>query len=352
MTATITFADLLKNREQTVPQLGEDKVVAAIAAHVAKHNELSREGVSTLCQIVHEPSLMDGLATDGEMTIVDEFGRVATEVATADGIEVGFPLNKYARGLGWTQDAIDSASAADFAQQFLTVQMADAKAIVRAIKAAIYTPVPRTVRDINESLRSVTVKPFLNGDGEGIPSGPNGEEFNADTHTHYLASATLTAAKLDELISTVTEHGHTKSVRVYIAQAQEAAVRALDGFYAYPPSNIVLGSHESRGNGSLDMSNSGNRAIGVYGAAEVWVKPTAVSGYLFAFDAGESEDRKPLGFREPKQPSRRGLRPVAENRAFPLLAKYSEHLFGVGVRCRTNGAVLYIGGASYVAPSL
>jgi hypothetical protein len=42
----------------------------------------------------------------------------------------------------------------------------------------------------------------------------------------------------------------------------------------------------------------------------------------------------------------------AEDEAYPLRAQTLEAEFGVGVWTRTNGAVLYVGGTSYVIPTI
>lgn len=354
MTGTLTLADLLSRRDTTVSQLPADKVIAAVQAHLAMHNQLARSGVSAYCQLVTVESLMDGLALDGDMTLVDEFAKVATEIAETEGIEVSFPLNKYESGIGWTQEHLDAASPEDLAKQVLRVEKADAKQIVREIKVAIYTPTPRTFRDKHDTKRTLTIKPFLNADGEGIPAGPNAVEFDPENHTHYLRGL-LTAANVNALIEHVREHGHSKDLKLVIDGAQEQGFRDLEGegFYAYPPAGVTLGANAAYANGTLDQSDTGNRAIGIFNGAQVVVKPTAVAGYVFCYDAGEVEDRKPLALREPKLAGRRGLRTVAENAIYPLIAKIMQHFFGVGVRCRTNGAVLQVAVAgAYEAPNI
>ncbi len=83
----------------------------------------------------------------------------------------------------------------------------------------------------------------------------------------------------------------------------------------------------------------------------MWVKPWVPSGYAFCFNTAVE---KPLAIRTRPTAgatNRGDLRIAAQNAAFPLMATYLEREYGVGVKNRTNGAFLYTGGSSYVAPS-
>ena len=100
---------------------------------------------------------------------------------------------------------------------------------------------------------------------------------------------------------------------------------------------------------TLDISRTDNRAIGVIGSAELWVKPWIPANYALAWDANGP---KPLAFRQRAQTGLQGLRIAATNSNYPLTAQYMEAEFGMGVWTRTNGAVLYFGGTSYTDPTL
>jgi len=94
-----------------------------------------------------------------------------------------------------------------------------------------------------------------------------------------------------------------------------------------------------------------NRPIGFFGSkAEVWVKPWVPTNYVFAFNTTVN---KPLMVRTRPTAgttNRGSLRIAAQNESYPLRATYLEREYGVGVYERTNGACLYTGGGSYVAP--
>ena len=99
------------------------------------------------------------------------------------------------------------------------------------------------------------------------------------------------------------------------------------------------------------MTLVNNRPIGFLGAATVWTKPWALQNYFFASAIGNAAT-KPLVMRERDQDVLNGLRMVAENDSYPLHAQYYESVFGIGVWNRGNGAVLYNGSSSYVAPTI
>jgi hypothetical protein len=164
-----------------------------------------------------------------------------------------------------------------------------------------------------------------------------------------MRSATLTAAALQAEINDVVEHGFGGGVKVFIAAADEAAVRALTGFTGYLDPRVSINANANQANQQrLNITRLDNRAIGLFGAAEVWVKPWALANYAFVCDT--ENGRKPLAFR--RDTDNLGLHLEATIETFPLRAEYYENQFGIGAWNRTNGAVLYFAGGSYVAPTL
>ena len=139
------------------------------------------------------------------------------------------------------------------------------------------------------------------------------------------------------------------AVRIYIAQANETAFRALTGFVPYIDPRLTLGTASNQPTVRLDITRMNNRAIGIYGAAEVWVKPWMIANYLVVFDA--AGDSKPLAVREDRTGSL-DLQRVAELDDHPLRVDYFESYFGVGAFTRTNGAVLYFANATYTDPTI
>lgn len=244
------------------------------------------------------------------------------------------------------------ASPADLARIFQTRASRDVINIRRLLAEALFTASNRTVRDVFVDNKSLTVRALVNADGEPIPDGPNGETFDPDTHTHYnvTTGATLAATDVDALIKNVVEHGHSAGLVIYINQAQENAVRNLDGFAPYVDSRIITARDETVGRAPLDTTRIDNRAIGLIGGAEVHVKPWVPANYLFATASGDSA--KPLRMRQHNVPAMQGLRIAATMPDYPLFAEVMENYYGFGAWERTNGAVLQItSDGTYTSPS-
>lgn len=345
---TNALADLAAYGNLTIASIGEDKAYAAIEAARVAQNAIMADLVP-FSETTTDFRRRYGATDDMTMDFVDEFGRAdAQKVAAAS--DVDFPLLLAQRSLQWTRDAFRRMSAQQMAAQMDALLQGDVRAGILAFKQAIFLPTNRTVLDRHATGVSLAVKALVNADSAPIPLGPNGETFNAATHTHYLGTGSFVASDLTALILTVMEHHANGRPMVYINSAQEATVRGFTGFTAYVDARIVQpgGSTTAIGREPLNMTNPNNRAIGIFGAAEIWVKPWVPSSYLFAWVEGGPA---PLARRI--DPVTGGdLEMVVENEAFPLRAKTFERRQGFGVWNRTNGAVLYTGNATYAAPTL
>lgn len=352
-TGTHTIADLVENTfaSTTVAEFGIDRMAEAIQADLAVHNQRTQELVSELAMRTTERSTVYGTNDSMEMHLADEFSRGPTQKISV-GSKVEFPLDKYQVALGWTYDFFKRVSVQDVAKQQVAVRRAHLGAIINGIRNAFFGSTNYTSVDRFKDNLSLSVKRLVNADSAPIPNGPNGEEFTASSHTHYNASATLTAAALQANIDDVVEHGHGGKVVLYINRSNEAAVRALTGFEGYIDPRIIPSTAADRARGTLDITRMDNRPIGVFGAAEVWTKPWVPANYYLCFDL--ADPRKPLAFRESAVAGESGLQLAGPRRleAHPLMADFYESFFGVGVWTRTNGAVLFVdAGAAYVDPT-
>lgn len=349
---TLSIADLLVNSD-TVVQIGEDQVYATLDQALAAHNAITQDLVP-FAEVTSDRRRRFGGGGSMQMDPVDEFGRADAQKLSV-GQTLDFPIYIHQASLQWTRDYFRRATGAEIAKQFVGVQDADTRAFARELKRAIFNPLNRTVVDRTQDNQTLSVKALVNADSAELPVGPNGEEFTASTHTHYLytASTTFAVADLTALITAVVEHYASGEPKVYIAQANEAEIRGLTGFYAYTDTRLVLpGGYTTVTAGpGLEMRNVNNRAIGVFGAAEVLVKPWMPSGYAFATVQGA-----PVPLVQRIDPVTGGnLEMVADNENFPLRARTFERRFGFGAWNRTNGAVLYrdAGAAgAYVAPTI
>ncbi len=349
-TGTLDISSLLAARFQSAVAFGLSTIQRILEADVAAHNTIVLQMVSEICEVTTDRQRIYGTSASGEMVEVDEFGRSPTQ-KSAPGATVGFPLRLFQYGLGWTQKWLETRTPADLAIAVQAAEKAHLKAIQKEVKRAIFLSANYTFNDHLVDKVDLAVKRFINADSAGIPEGPNGEAFDGATHTHYSPVAALDAASLTALIDNVVEHGHGGMVKVAIARANEAAVRGLTGFTAYQDPRLVFGASTTGVPGTrLDITRLDNRAIGIYGAAEVWVKPWAIANYAFAWDAAAAQ--KPLGFRQRQQQTLQGLRIAAQLDTHPLHAQYMEAEYGIGVWTRTNGGVLYFNGGAYVDPTI
>ena len=341
-TGTFDLATLLATRYSSAASFGLDNIAQILAADLAAHNAIVTDMISELCEVGTDRHRIYGTGTSGEMVKVDEYGRAPTQKALP-GSTVGFPLEKWQFALGWTADYMQKATPADLAIRQQGAEQAHLRAIQKAIKLALYDDTNYTFVDYMSDNVSLTVKRLVNADSAGIPNGPNGETFDGATHQHYVAATPLAASDVTTLIANVLEHGHGSQIRLAIAQADEAAFRLLSGFTPYVDQRTVAPQY--RLDTALDTTRTNNRAIGVFGAAEVWVKPWAQTSYIFCWDAGATE--KPVYFRQESVGALQGLRIAAQLETHPLYAQYMEAYFGVGVWARTNGAILYTGAGAW-----
>lgn len=348
-TGTYAIADLLENQQTTVADLNEQELAAALQRELDAHNALTNDFVNGLADPVTDRIQMVGSGESTEFMEADEFARVPTQKPSV-GANFGLPMLKYDYATGWTQSYFEMASVADFARKAIQTQMADLANLLREAKRAIYLPTNYSIVDEYQTpAATLAVKRLANADSFAIPMGPNGQTFTASSHTHYLAEASLSAAGLLAAVATVREHFIGAAIEIDINSADEAGVSALTGFKAFTEPAVQLGTGQVATQ-RLDLANTGNRAIGRFAEATVWVKPWAIDN--FALVRVVTPGLKPLGFRQPIEPRRRGLRLMANLNTHPLHADYFSRLFGFGVKNRVAAAVLDFGNASYTAPTI
>jgi hypothetical protein len=332
-----------------------ERVLQSLDQEFAAHNGIFLEVLGELCDISSDRLRTYGAASGGSMIKVDEYGRGPTQVS-APGDTAGFPLDKYQYAVGVTDTWLKVNTPADLAVKVQGAEVADKRAVLYEIKRAIFLSANYTAYDHlvdNTVINGTTgIKRLANADSASIPTGPNGEAYDGSTHTHYNGFASLTAANMITNINDVVEHGFGSAVRVYASTANEAAIRALTpDFSPYLDPRLIVGAVAANQVNAprLDITRLDNRAIGIMGAAEIWVKPWIPSGYQFAFD---SAGPKPLLFRQRAQDSLQGLRLAGHIPVYPLMTDYMEREFGVAVWNRLNGAVGYFANATYADPTI
>jgi hypothetical protein len=344
---TLSLSDLLVVTQPSIIEFGEDKVFEAIQLQLQAHEALMQEKMQQHAEVTTDRRRRYGGPDSMQMEDVDEAGIVDTQKVTA-GSTVEFPLRRKQVAIQWTRDYMETHTPAELAAQYQAAEDADVRTFDLSLRQAIFRPTNYVFNDRFVDKVDLNIKAFVNADGAPLPVSPNGATFDASSHTHYLASATLTEAAVDAVLETVVEHYANGQAMLYINRAQETAIRALPKFTPYLDARIIPGANTTTAQGSLDPNQLYNRAIGLYNGAEVWVKPWIPAGYLFAWMRGAP---KPLVVRI-RNAQRGAYRIVSDMESFPLRAQTMEREYGVGVWNRTNGAILYIGGGTYVQPTL
>ncbi len=354
-TGTHTIADLAQNQiaTTTVQEFGLENLNEAIQADLEMHNRRIDEMLSELVEQNDERSTIYGTNAQGEAVQKDEYTRAPTQKITG-GSKVEFPLDGYEYGIGWTAEYLRAASVQDMAKGTISARQAHVRQIAKDLRTALFSPTNTTWTDRLYDSMELAVKRLVNGDSLPIPNGPNGETFDAATHTHYdaidWAAANVAArdAFVRGQITDVVEHGHGADLRVFINRAQETDFRGLDGFEPLTLATMVYRGTDTAAGPALDVTKIDNRQIGYYDGIPVWTKPWVPPLYDLIFASGDP--MKTLRMRQsPRHP--RGLFIAADIIVHPLQARYMNFYHGFGVHNRTNGAVGYLGGGTYTAPT-
>ncbi len=350
---TLQLQDLQVLNNTTVFQFGENDAFAAVDAYFAAHNRLVEEAMGALVQ----RTTLREVGNGGELQsmhfdALDEYGVPQAQKVVPTPEKYGFPLRRRGAAIQWTRDWFTWHTPAELAAQVTAQADADIMAIYSDLRTALFTATNATFVDVLVDSLSIDVKRLINADSTNIPPDQYGTAIDGATHTHYLgrAGGALAAADIYALIDTVSEHYPEGSILVYINQAQEAAVRAMTGdFFPYADPRLHLPDNTDYATTrTLDLLNTGNRPIGVFGRSEMWVKPWIPANYIFAFN---ERGPAPVWMREPER-GVKGLHLIFDNDAYPLRARAVARDSGFGVRNRLNGAVLYTASGSYSSPSL
>ncbi len=355
---TLSIVDsLAAYNEQSVLDVGEEQVNGYIRQILDAYNSQVEDMLRDLVGVVPDRESTYGVdSTTGDMVDLDEYGLADAQKFPFAPSSVGFPLRRKGVTLQWTRDFLARTTPAELARQAVGITEADTRALRSAILRALLTPTNNTTYvDRFVDNRVFALRALVNADSQPIPPQRlTNATFNAATHQHYLASATLAEANATALEDTVSEHWAGDGVlRVYINKAQEAAWRAFAGFNPYTDARIVYADTANRAAQNVDLIDVNDRAIGFHGLAEVSVKPWVTAGYAICFVDGGAGDpvigwRKPVGGLAQEA----NLRIVADLDRHPLHARAYARMFGMSVWNRTRGAVLNAPGTgSYVAPT-
>ena len=317
------------------------------------HNRLMNEMMTDIAAPTQERFLTWGSNAEATMMDGDEFSRPELQKIQVSPTMMGFPLRLKQVAYGVTQLFMETKTVGDLEQVVTACTDADVRDRLATIRAALFNPTNNlTYKDRLVDNITLPLRALVNADSAYIPPDAYGNTFDSSTHTHFLGTSSFANADVHTLIDTVVEHFNEGSVRVYINRAQESTVRGFTDFTQYWDARITPSVNQNNALWTpLDVLNIYNRPIGIFGAAEVWVKPWVPANYLFCFNTAVD---KPLRIRtRPTAGStnRGDLRIAAQLASYPLMATYMEREYGVGVYNRINGACLYTGNATYAAPA-
>lgn len=284
-----------------------------------------------------------------DMVEGDEYSRPDVQKMQVSPTTLGFPLR--VKQVAWqvTRLFMMNKTVKDLDEILVAVRDADIRDIARAIRAAIFNPTNNlTYVDKRTDGATLPLRCLSNADSTTIPPDPYGNTFNGATHTHFLGTSSFVAGDLTSGTDTVLEHTLNGQMRIYIAKNLETTVRAFTGFYAYYDARLRLAADTTvAAQKTLDMENNQDRAIGIFGSAEVFVKPWVPSNYVFFFNATAP---KPLKMRV-RDEVQGNLHIAADLELYPLRAQFIEREYGISVDNRSNGACLLTTSSSYSAPS-
>ena len=351
---TLSILDTLATyNNSSVTQFGEENMAGYLNRILDAYNEFTTDILGDLVGNPPDRETVYGVnLTQGDMIEVDEFGLADAQKIPFSPSSVAFPLRRYQYTLQWTRDFLENSTPLEMANQVLGAAEADERNFFTQLRRALFRATNTTVLDRTVDNRSLTVRALVNADSQTIPPQPiSGATFNAGSHTHYLGTGSFVEANLTALVETVREHGlNGGRLVVYINSAQEATVRAFSGFYPYTDARLVYSVNATRAAEQTDQNITEDRAIGIHGPAEVWVKPWMPASYVLAAVVGGSNDPV-IGWRRPAGGYARyaGLAIAAELDRFPLHAQALQRMFGFGVWNRTGAAALYTANATYAS---
>ena len=349
-TGTHDLHDLLNYNNVIAEQYGYDNLNEVISRELSAVNAATTAALALFATDTTERE--EGAPTGGNprMVMIDpDYARSRTQRGMSAG-KRGYPLHALEYAAGFTAMYLRQASVAEIARTTLNARLAYVGALRDGVMRAFFTPTNYTFQDyVTPDRMPVQVKALANGDGEVPPITAAGKRFTA-SHNHYLAGP-LTAENADRLVKEVTEHYEGNRIVVYVSADDEAAWRGLSGFLPYLPASIVAGQNQAQAVGTLDITQTDDRPIGVLpNGAVVHTKPWVPHGYALAINVNAP---KPLRRRLHKNPAMQGLFLNAENIAAPLQAQAFAAFFGFGVAERWAAAVHYFGpdhASGYRAP--
>lgn len=303
--------------------------------------------------------------------------EVATEFGLPKGVRTS-PGNRFWRGydfafydlaVRYTWMYIAEAGVRELRQVTNEALDADNRLMFKRVLRTLFNPLNAT--GIGDDSLPITVYKFYNGDGEVPPA--YGANTFVGTHNHYVttqgmaASATLNPASVDAMQNHLDHHGYTLLNgyrKVMWLNPQEAAIvrtwRVAGGAtWDFIPDDQRVGGGvyvpeaTTRLVGQPGGSMPGQ--IGTYGPWLVVESEYLPAGYIAGIVTGGPDNlENPIGLREHRNPSYRGLKLIPGDRnGYPLVESFYQRGVGTGIRHRGAGIVMQVtSNASYTVPAI
>ena len=354
---SLSIVDTLRTIDATnINDYGIDNLYANMRLLLDAHNTMTNEILDTFgYKSKDKIDRYGGTIGPGGFQQLSETGVPAPQKTSISGVDVGFPLYRFGRATQWTHLYWKQKTPADFIKEMVQLMIDDVTNIEQQLKRTLFNSVNNlTYIDRFDNLQQLPVRALLNADSAPIPPDKYGNTFNPATHTHYLATASVTASNVDALVTTVVEHGMSEGeqIFIYINRADEAAFTALSGFKYYEYDQIQRGggyTGDIQLGGSRPTTELDNVAIGRWDSyVEVWLKPWIPAGYYLCFASGGIDQL--IRWRTPFWGDG-DLELMYEHEHHPFTAQAWERYMGLGIWIRHKAAILYTGGGTYVVPT-
>jgi hypothetical protein len=304
--------------------------------------------------------------------------EVATEYGLPKGIRTapgntfwrGYDFNFYDLAVRYTWMYIAEADVRDLRSLNNAALEADNRLVFSRVLKCLFNPL--NASGITDDNLPVTVYKFYNADGE-VPPEVNGVTF-LGTHTHYLTtqgvatSATLTPAAIEAVQVHLDHHGYTMLAgyrKVLWVNTQEYNIIRSWKVATGAPWDFIPDDTRTGGGVFIPGGPAGHYAgapqgrvpnqVGTYGPWHVALNDLIPAGYIAAIATGGPDSlTNPIGLREHKNPSYRGLKLIPGNRnGYPLIESFYQRGLGTGIRQRGAGAILQVSASgTYAVPAI
>lgn len=299
-----------------------------------------------------------------EFEVASEFGVPRSNRTEASYFEMGFAFEWYDTANRFTWRFLSEATEEQVASVNNAVLEADNRLMFNEVMKTLFDNENR-VADIRN--RAYTVSAFYNGDGT-VPPPYKATTFDG-THSHYMVSgaATIDSGDLNDIIDNIEHHGYTPengvSIVIMVNKVQGDAIRNIrsianggTALYDFIPAqgtpNLLLPREMVPANAQPAATIRGMKVIGSYSDATIVQEDFIPAGYVVAFaTGGASSLTNPIGIREHRNPSLRGLQLVkGRSNDYPLQDAIYRRGFGTGVRQRGAAVVMQIKASGSYAP--